>query len=105
DLGRARTVQRGDAIKALGTILLGGVATPTGPLRSQVQHPAAGGLADVRSFGAKGDGIADDHSAVQAAVDAVRAGGGGIVWFPRGRYRVGSTVAVPAVWDEPVGLR
>jgi len=62
-------------------------------------------LADVRSFGAKGDGIADDHSAVQAAVEAIRVGGGGVVWFPRGHYRIGATIAIPAVLNETIVLR
>src|SRR6184192_176466 len=85
--------------------MLGGVAAPLQPLANDPQQPAGGGLADVRSFGAKGDGIADDHSAVQAAVEAVRTGGGGVVWFPRGHYRIGATVAVPTVLNETIVLR
>src|SRR2546429_1825100 len=85
--------------------MLGGVAAPLQPLPREAQHPTTGGLADVRSFGAKGDGTADDHPAIQAALEAVRAGGGGVVWFPRGHYRIGTTVAVPAVLSETVVLR
>jgi hypothetical protein len=37
-------------------------------------------------FGALGDGITDDTAAVQAAIDAMEAVGGGTVYFPRGIY-------------------
>ena len=48
---------------------------------------AAGGAHDVKAFGALGDGIADDTAAMQAAIDAAHAaGGGGAVHFPPGTY-------------------
>jgi len=41
----------------------------------------------------RGDGIADDTPAIQAAIDAAEAkGGGGIVFLPAGRYRLTRTV-------------
>jgi hypothetical protein len=40
----------------------------------------------VKDFGAVGDGVADDTAAVQAAIDAVSANGGGILFFPSGDY-------------------
>ncbi|WP_281278600.1 glycosyl hydrolase family 28-related protein [Streptomyces tateyamensis] len=43
---------------------------------------------NVRDYGAKGDGAADDTVAVQAALDAAVAGGGGTVYFPAGQYLV-----------------
>ena len=45
---------------------------------------------DVRDFGAKGDGVAKDTAAVQGAIDAAAAAGGGEVLLPRGVYLSGS---------------
>ena len=42
-------------------------------------------VVDVRSFGARGDGVADDSRAIQAAVAALRPGG--TLRFPSGTYR------------------
>lgn len=44
----------------------------------------------VRSFGALGDGAHPDTSAIQQAIDATAAAGGGIVRLPPGRYLTGS---------------
>ena len=41
---------------------------------------------DVRRFGAKGNGIALDTVAIQRAIDAAAAAGGGTVYFPKGRF-------------------
>ena len=47
-------------------------------------------LYDVRAFGAKGDGAAKDTAAIQAAIDAASAAGGGEVRVPAGRYVTGT---------------
>jgi polygalacturonase len=44
------------------------------------------GLYDVRDFGAKGDGVTVDSPAINAAIDAAAAAGGGSVRLPAGRY-------------------
>lgn len=53
---------------------------------------------DVKSYGAKGNGIDDDTEAVQSAINAgVTIGGGNsrvVVYFPGGTYRV-SSLTVP----------
>jgi polygalacturonase len=41
---------------------------------------------DVRTYGAKGDGIALDTTAINAAISAAAAHGGGTVFFPAGNY-------------------
>jgi hypothetical protein len=46
--------------------------------------------ADVRSFGAAGDGTADDTAAIQKAVDS----GDGVIDLPRGVYRITRTILV-----------
>lgn len=63
-------------------------------LRSAV--PAEGPVFDaVRDFGATGDGTTDDTDAVQAAIDAAQAAGGGaIAYLPAGRYLVSHTLQV-----------
>ncbi|MCI0996061.1 putative Ig domain-containing protein [Pseudomonas corrugata] len=43
---------------------------------------------NVQNFGAKGDGITDDTAAIQAAIDAAAAAGGGQVYVPAGTYIV-----------------
>ncbi|MCX6624151.1 MAG: glycosyl hydrolase family 28 protein [Acidobacteria bacterium] len=51
---------------------------------------AAGGSLNVRDFGAKGDGAAKDTAAIQKALDAAGARGGGTVLLPAGRYLSGT---------------
>lgn len=43
-------------------------------------------------YGAKGDGSTDDSAAIQAAINAAAAAGGGRVFFPSGTYRIGTFV-------------
>lgn len=43
---------------------------------------------NVRFYGAVGDGVTDDRPAIQAAIDACEAAGGGTVYFPAGTYVV-----------------
>lgn len=45
---------------------------------------------NVKDFGAFGDGITDDRPAIQAALDAAVAAGGGIIYLPKGVYVIAS---------------
>ena len=49
---------------------------------------ALAGTFNVKSYGAKGDGTTDDVAAIQAAIDAAGAAGGGHVYFPPGTYKL-----------------
>ena len=60
-------------------------------------------LVSVRQFGARGDGKSLDTPAVQAAVDACAAAGGGTVVFPAGTYLSGTVFLKShvALWFQP----
>lgn len=45
---------------------------------------------DVRTFGAKGDGKSSDRAAINKAIEAAAAAGGGTVLIPAGTYATGS---------------
>ena len=55
------------------------------------------GYFSVRAYGAKGDNATDDTAAIQAAVNACAAAGGGVVYFPAGRYYVHGSIALPVL--------
>lgn len=76
---------------------------------SQVSFLQSGTAAAVRSslakmrdfvsvldFGAVGDNVNDDTAAIQAAVNAVIANGGGTVYVPPGSYKVTATITLGA---------
>lgn len=50
---------------------------------------------NVREFGAEGTGAKDDTAALQAALAAAQKNGGGVVYFPRGRYQATETLTIP----------
>ena len=49
-------------------------------------------IIDVVRTGAKGDGVTDDSIAIQTAMETARDIGGGIVFFPKGTYMIGSAL-------------
>jgi hypothetical protein len=50
-------------------------------------------VVSVKDFGAVGNGVVDDTAAIQAAINALPATGGG-VYFPAGTYRVSSVITL-----------
>jgi hypothetical protein len=59
------------------------------------------------NHGAKGDGVADDTEAIQAAITAAQnAGYGGIVYLPPGVYLISSmlTISSPGIWLRGSGV-
>lgn len=48
---------------------------------------------NVRTYGAVGDGVADDTAAINAAAVAIPASGG-VLYFPTGTYKVTSTITI-----------
>ncbi|UYY59187.1 glycosyl hydrolase family 28-related protein [Sphingomonas sp. S2-65] len=80
--------------KTACTLLLAGTALPAlaapGSTSVYLTAPADTRAVTVRG---SGDGVADDTAAIQQAIDAVAAkGGGGIVFLPQGRYRISRTL-------------
>ncbi len=75
----------------------GGNAGWSEPIHITVRKPKPWPAArfDVREFGAEGSGATDDTAAIQAALDKGGAAGGGVVYLPRGRYRVTATLTLP----------
>src|SRR4051812_27410793 len=43
---------------------------------------------NVKNYGATGGGTTNDTSAIQAAIDAAGAAGGGVVYIPTGTYKI-----------------
>lgn len=74
--------------------------TPESPLpdfsragyrEGEAAPPSPPQAANVRDFGAKGDGVADDTRAIQAAIEATKAGA---VYLPPGRYLVSDFIRI-----------
>jgi len=67
------------------------------PEVNRVANAVIGLAYNVKTFGAVGDGVVNDAPAIQAAIDAAQVGGsngGGVVYFPPGKYKLSSTVLI-----------
>lgn len=71
-------------------------ALTTSPFLYNVKEPP---------YNATGNGATDDTAAINTALTAAGAAGGGIVFLPPGNYRVHGTLNIPgAVWLQGVGF-
>jgi hypothetical protein len=66
----------------------------TGSVATNVEAKLAQ-IVSVKDFGAVGDGVANDAPAIQAAIDAMAALGGGTVYAPSGTYLLASFTSAP----------
>lgn len=60
-----------------------------------IVFPSDAGVLNVLDFGAKGDGVTDDTTAIQAALDAFP-NGKRIIYLPNGTYLISKTLTWPA---------
>lgn len=96
---------RVDLAAATGASLVGFQQAGTGAIVRTAQDKMRE-LVSVKDFGAVGDGVADDTSAIQSAVNSFGSGGvlatanGGTLYFPPGVYKVSSRILI-----EQTGLR
>ncbi|MGH9967359.1 MAG: carboxypeptidase regulatory-like domain-containing protein [Pyrinomonadaceae bacterium] len=56
-------------------------------------HAAVPDSLNLSDFGAVGDGVTDDGPALQSALDALAAAGGGTLFVPEGRYAIATPVS------------
>ena len=68
--------------------------TPEGVQLVTIESIADEKIYNVRSYGAKGDGAADDTEAIRAALDAAYKAGKAVVYFPSGTYRITDTITL-----------
>ena len=72
----------------------GGVAGWGGPMDFTVKPEAkpVSNILDVKAFGAKGNGLADDTEAIRATIRKAAKSAPAIVYFPPGRYAISKTI-------------
>lgn len=67
-----------------------------------VPDPVTSFVANVKdaAYGATGDGVSDDTAAIQRAIDAVSAAGGGIVDIPAGNYMINTLYQTGSSYEK-----
>lgn len=55
-----------------------------------------GVIANIKEYGAIGDGLSDDMEAWERAVTAIEGAGGGVLWLPRGTYYMSGYGRLPS---------
>ncbi|WP_053207887.1 glycosyl hydrolase family 28-related protein [Jiangella muralis] len=90
----------------VGTGALAAGAVMTEPADAAARRRVfAASWEDVKSHGATGDGVTDDLAAITAAIASVDAGGGGVVFFPPGVYRISGPLQVGDGSDSAVSTK
>ncbi len=80
------------AASAIAAAVLGATAAAGPADAGPADAASVAHVFDVRDFGAAGDGVTNDAPAVNDAVVAANAAGGGIVEFPTGTYLAGGSI-------------
>ena len=75
----------------------GGDSAWSSPLAVKIKNPDVwpDKIFNVKEFGAKGDGVANDTTAIRDALAAAGKNGGGIVFLPWGTYRLTNYIVIP----------
>ena len=88
------------AVRFVATLLAVAAAPFGSPLEGQSWAVSEASKADVKQFGATGDGNIDDTAAIQRAVDSQI----GEIRFPRGVYRITKTITVELDRTGPISI-
>ncbi len=80
---------------ASGSSLIGYTPSGTGATTTTVQAKLRQ-VVSVKDFGAVGNGVANDTTAIQQAIDYVSSIGGGAVNFPTGTYKISTKLSITA---------
>jgi hypothetical protein len=73
-----------------------GGSTPTGAVNRPINEKLSE-IISVKDFGAIGDGVVDDTTAIQNAIDSIERG---ILLFPAGTYKTTATINIPNKNDQ-----
>lgn len=90
-----------------GEIPVGYLPAFTGAVSRSVQNKLRGTFIDVKDAGAVGDGVTDDTTAINVAIAALVAMGGGTLFFPQGTYKVTAEILInsPCITFKGTGRR
>jgi len=90
-------------LSSAGAALMGFIQAGVGAVRRSVQSKLRD-VISVKDFGAIGDGVTDDTSAFQSAIDAIIAAGGGVLHVPAGMYRISSLITATCTAQQHIRI-